>query len=114
MGDSKPLCRTEYSIEEVVQPYRCLLKNSDREELALPNIDCVKNSITGSGECLRAEKWQQFASLDCSNKTMILNSSTMTTDWCSLAQFRGIEFVCCPLKSTTKANKEKLNNFISF
>lgn len=58
------------------------------------------NSITGTGQCLRAEKWQQLAALNCSNKTMVLNSSLMTTDWCGLSKFRGMEFTCCPLKGT--------------
>ena len=71
--------------EEVVQPFRCLHMNSKREELTLPTIDCSINSIIGTGECLRPEKWQQLASLECSNKSMSLNNSIMTLDWCGLS-----------------------------
>jgi hypothetical protein len=72
--------------------------NSKREEINLPAIDCSINSIIGTGECLRAEKWQQLASIECANKSMNLNNSIMTLDWCGLSAFRGIEFVCCPSK----------------
>lgn len=54
------------------------------------------HSIIGTGECLRSEKWQQLASMECANKSMSLNSSIMTLDWCGLSEFRGIEFICCP------------------
>jgi hypothetical protein len=76
--------------------------NSQREELSIPTIDCTMNSLTGKGECLRAEKLQQLASLDCSNKTMVLNSSIMPLDWCGLSQFRGIKYLCCVLKGKQK------------
>ncbi|CAF4610358.1 unnamed protein product, partial [Rotaria sp. Silwood2] len=52
----------------MVQPFRCLYKNSKREEIILPTIDCSIHSIIGTGECLRAEKWQQLASIECANK----------------------------------------------
>jgi hypothetical protein len=110
--DSVPRCSTESLTEEITQPFRCLQKNSKREELVVPNFDCTMNSIKDTGECLRAEKWLQYASVDCSNKGMILNSSTMTVDWCGLEQFRGIEFICCPVKGTK--NKENQKDFISF
>jgi len=97
MDDDIPRCKPESQTDELVQPFRCLHMNSNREELPLPSIDCTMNSITGTGECLPAEKWQQFATLDCSNKTMLLNSSVVTLDGCNLTEFRGIEFVCCPL-----------------
>ncbi|CAF1151760.1 unnamed protein product [Rotaria sordida] len=99
-----PGCKTESQTEELVQPFRCLYMNSKREELSLPTSDCIMNSITGTGQCLRAEKWQQLASLNCSNKTMVLNNSIMTSDWCGLAKFRGIEFICCPLKDVETNN----------
>lgn len=72
--------------------------NSKREEINLPTNDCSINSIIGTGECLRPEKWQQLASIECANKSMNLNSSIMTLDWCGLSLFRGIEYVCCPTK----------------
>ena len=72
--------------------------NSKREEITLPTMDCSMNSIIGTGECLRSEKWQQLASIECANKSMNLNNSIMTLDWCGLSAFRGIEFVCCPAK----------------
>ncbi|CAF3641826.1 unnamed protein product [Rotaria socialis] len=93
-----PRCKTESQAEELVQPYRCLYKSSKREELTLPNIDCIMNSIIETGECLRSEKWQQLASLRCSNKSMVLSNSLATLDWCGLSEFRGIQFICCPLK----------------
>jgi hypothetical protein len=97
-GDNVHRCKQASGTEEVVQPFRCLYMNSKREEVNLPSIDCAINSIIGSGECLRPEKWQQLASIECANKSMNLNNSIMTLDWCGLAEFRGIEFVCCPIK----------------
>ena len=69
-------------------------------------MDCSINSIIGSGECFRAEKWQQLASIECANKSMQLNNSIMTLDWCGLSAFRGIEFVCCPSKKTNDNDYE--------
>jgi len=97
-GDNIHRCKQGSGTEEVVQPFRCLYMNSKREEINLPAIDCSINSIIGTGECLRAEKWQQLASIECANKSMNLNNSIMTLDWCGLSAFRGIEFVCCPSK----------------
>jgi hypothetical protein len=80
--------------------------NSKREELSLPSVDCSINSIIGTGECLRAEKWQQLATIECTNKTMNLNNSIMTLDWCGLSEFRGIEFICCPTKKSNDNDYE--------
>lgn len=55
------------------------------------------NSIKDTGECLRPEKWQENAAFRCANKSMVLTNSLMTLDWCGMSQFRGIEFVCCPV-----------------
>lgn len=64
------------------------------------------NSIIGTGECLRPEKWQQLASMECANKSLTLNNSIMTLDWCGLSSFRGIEFVCCPSKKVMENDYE--------
>jgi len=93
-----PRCKTESSTEESVQPFRCLHINSQLEELSVPPIDCTMNSITRTDECLRSEKWQELASIDCSNRTMVLNSSLMPVEWCGLSEFRGIKYICCALK----------------
>ena len=66
------------------------------------------NSIIRSGECLRSEKWQELASLECSNKKTMLNSSIMPLEWCGLSQFRGAKFFCCILKGKTKKKKKKV------
>ncbi|CAF1185816.1 unnamed protein product [Rotaria sordida] len=95
-GDNIHRCKQGSGTEERIQPFRCLYKNSKREEIILPTIDCSIHSIMGTGECLRAEKWQQLASIECANKSMNLNNSIMTLDWCGLSSFHGIEFVCCP------------------
>ncbi|CAF2986441.1 unnamed protein product [Rotaria sp. Silwood2] len=108
-NDDIPRCKTDSKTEESVQPYRCLYMDSKREELSLPTNDCIMNSITGTGQCLRTEKWQQLASIDCSNKTMVLNNSIMTSDWCGLSKFRGIEFICCPLKDVNTNNVYQTN-----
>ncbi|CAF1176250.1 unnamed protein product [Adineta steineri] len=105
-GDNIHRCKQGSGTEEVVQPFRCLYMNSKREEISLPTIDCSINSIIGSGECLRAEKWQQLASIECANKSMNLNNSIMTLDWCGLSAFRGIEFVCCPSKKSNDMDYE--------
>jgi len=109
--DSIPRCKTESLTEEAIQPYRCLHINSQREELSVPTIDCTINSIIRTDECLRPEKWQQLASLDCSNRTMVLNSSIMPLDWCGLSEFRGIKFICCVLKGTKKINRSMKDLF---
>ncbi|CAF3600482.1 unnamed protein product [Rotaria sp. Silwood1] len=93
-----PRCKIDSQTEETVRPFRCLYMDSKREELSLPTIDCTMNSIIRRGQCLHAEKWQQLASLHCSNKSMVLNNSIVTSDWCGLSKFHGIQFVCCPLK----------------
>lgn len=80
--------------------------NSQREEIHLPSNECTMNSIIGTGECLRPEKWQQLASIECANKSMNLNNSIMTLDWCGLSSFRGIEFVCCPIKKSLENDYE--------
>jgi hypothetical protein len=95
-------CKKGSGTEEVVQPFRCLYINAEREEITLPTNDCSFNSIIGTGECFRPEKWQQLASMECTNRSMNLNNSIMTLDWCGLSAFRGIEFVCC--SSTKKVN----------
>ncbi|UJR26666.1 hypothetical protein I4U23_007983 [Adineta vaga] len=100
-----PRCKTESQSEEVVQPFRCLHSNSQREETSYPTLDCTINRINETGECLRAEKWQQYASLDCSKKSMVLNSTIMTMDWCGLSAFRGIEYICCPAKDVSATNE---------
>ncbi len=110
--DNIPRCKTESLSEEAVQPFRCLHINSQREELSVPTIDCTINSITRPGGCLRADKWQQLASLDCSNRTMVLNSSIMPLDSCGLSEFRGIKFVCCVLKGTKKKSINQRSIFI--
>ncbi len=113
MDNTIPRCKIESQTEELVQPFRCLHMNSQREEIYFPTNDCVINHINNTGECLRAEKWQQYASLDCSKKSMLLNSSIMSPNWCGLSAFRGIEFICCPFKG--KSNKDrKKNKMIKF
>ena len=94
-------CETESRIEESVQPYRCLHINSKQEELLVPNMNCKTDRTTSENRCLHAEKWQQLASLSCANKSMVLDHSVMTNNWCGLAKFRGIKFTCCPLQSNT-------------
>ena len=96
-GNNSHRCKQGSGTEELVQPFRCLYMDSKREEINLPTADCSIDSIIGTGECLRAEKWQQLASIECANKSMTLNNSIMTLDWCGLSAFRGIEFVCCPI-----------------
>jgi hypothetical protein len=108
MDNTIPRCKIESQTEELVQPFRCLHMNSQREEIYFPTNDCVINYINNTGECLRAEKWQKYASLDCSKKNMLLNSSIMSPNWCGLSAFRGIEFICCPFKG--KSNKDRKKN----
>ena len=42
----------------------------------------------------------------------------MTTDWCGLSEFRGIEFICCPTKKSedndyeTSLDEKDDNNLI--
>lgn len=105
-GDNIRRCKQSKGVEEVVQPFRCLYMNSQREEIHLPSNDCTMNSIIGTGECLRPEKWQQLASIECANKSMNMNSSIMTLDWCGLSSFRGIEFICCPIKKSIENDYE--------
>lgn len=105
-GDNIHRCKQASGTEEVVQPFRCLYMSSKREEINLPSTDCSVNSIIGSGECLRPEKWQQLASIECANKSLNLNNSIMTLDWCGLSSFRGIEFVCCPSKKLSDNDYE--------
>ena len=105
-GDNIHRCKQASGTEEVVQPFRCLYMSSKREEINLPSNDCSMNSIIGNGECLRPEKWQQLASIECANKSLTLNSSIMTLDWCGLSSFRGIEFVCCPAKKSNDIDYE--------
>lgn len=93
-----PRCKDGGPSEEVVQPFRCLHVNSQREETTYPTLDCTINRINQTGQCLRPEKWQQYASLDCTKKSMVLNSSIITLDWCGLSAFRGVEYICCPQK----------------
>ncbi|CAF3897520.1 unnamed protein product, partial [Rotaria sp. Silwood1] len=71
------------------QPFRCLYQSFQREKIILPTIDCSIHSIMNTGECLRSEKLQKLASIECANKTMNLNHSIMTLDWCGLSLFRG-------------------------
>ncbi|UJR22421.1 hypothetical protein I4U23_025481 [Adineta vaga] len=97
-GDNIHRCKQGSGTEEVVQPYRCLSANAKREDIILPATDCSMHSIIGTGECSRAEKWQQLASRECENKSMSLNNSIMSFDWCGLATFGSIEFICCPSK----------------
>lgn len=104
--DNIPRCKSESVTEESVQPFRCLHMNSEREESFIPTNDCSMNSLPGAGECLRAEKWQQYASLDCSNRTKVLNSSIMPLDWCGISEFRGVKFICCVLKGNTNTKKK--------
>jgi hypothetical protein len=117
-GDNIHRCKQASGTEEVVQPFRCLYISSKREEINLPTTDCSVNSIIGTGECLRPEKWQQLASIECANKSMNLNNSIMTLDWCGLSAFRGIEFVCCPSKKIidndyeTSPDEQDENNLI--
>jgi hypothetical protein len=85
--------------------HRCK-KSMGIEEITLPSLDCSMNSIIGTGECLRPEKWQQLASIECANKSLTLNNSIMTLDWCGLSAFRGIEFVCCPTKKLAENDYE--------
>ncbi|CAF3821790.1 unnamed protein product [Rotaria sp. Silwood1] len=96
-GDNIHRCKQNNDIEEKIQPFRCLYQSFQREKIILPTIDCSIHSIMNTGECLRAEKLQKLASIECANKTMNLNHSIMTLDWCGLSLFRGIEFVCCPI-----------------
>ena len=97
-GNNVHRCKKSNGMEEAVQPFRCLYMSSKREEITVPALDCSMNSIIGTGECFRPEKWQQLASIECANKSMSLNNSIMTLDWCGLSSFRGIEFVCCSSK----------------
>jgi hypothetical protein len=99
-----PRCKIESSTEETVQPFRCLHIYSQREELAVPTIDCTMNSISRPSDCLRAEKWQELATVDCSNRTMVLNSSIMPLESCGLATFRGIKYLCCVFKDVVEKN----------
>ncbi|CAF1936170.1 unnamed protein product [Rotaria magnacalcarata] len=105
-GDNIHRCKQGSGSEEIVQSFRCLYKTSKREDVTLPTTDCSIHSIIGTGECFRAEKWQQLASMECANKSMNLNSSVMTLDWCGLSEFRGIEFVCCPTSKIDDSDYE--------
>ena len=106
----KPRCRTIQQAEESVQPFRCLHPNSALEDSLASTPDCLRGNLGGSQPCLRAEKWEQLASLYCSNQTMILSSSLNTLEWCGLAEFRGVEFICCPLKG----NRTTLSSFLIY
>lgn len=99
-SDANPRCRTTPQAEESVRPFRCLHQNSAQEESLVSSPDCLRRNIGGPSRCLRAEKWEQMASMDCSNRTMILSSSLKTLGWCGLGEFRGVEFSCCPLTGT--------------
>ena len=81
-----------------MQPYRCLHANSVKEDLLVPPTGCLLRRILSTEQCSRAERWEQTASLDCSNRTMVLSSALKTLDWCDLAAFHGVEFICCPFR----------------
>lgn len=107
-GNNIHRCKKVNGKEETVQSFRCLFMNSDRQAINLPSNDCSINSIIGSGECYRSEKWQELASEQCLNKSMTLTDSVMTMDWCGLSLFRGIEFVCCPKKKISDNDYETI------
>lgn len=118
-GNNIHRCKKDGGVEETVQPFRCLYLNSAREEITLPDVDCSMNSIIGTGECYRPEQWQKLASESCQNRSMNLNHSIMTMDWCGLSSFRGIEFICCPTKKflendyeTSLDEQDDANNLI--
>jgi hypothetical protein len=101
INDSVPQCRAVAQAEELVQPYRCLHANSEQEDRMIPAGDCIQRRLHKSDECLRAERWEQRASIDCSNRSMILDSSLQTLTWCGLGEFRGVNFICCPLRGNS-------------
>jgi hypothetical protein len=107
-----PRCKIESSTEETVQPFRCLHIHSQREELAVPTMDCTMNSINRPSDCLPAENWQALATVDCSNRTMVLNSSIMPLESCGLATFRGIKYLCCVFKGKKKKVKLKKKRLV--
>ena len=93
-----PLCKNSSQLEESVRPFRCLHANSKRENVVSPAMDCNITRIDGSDDCRSGDKWQQTASVECTKQGMVLDSSIMTLDWCGLDDFRGVEFICCPLR----------------
>ena len=108
--DSIPRCKSQMSTEETVQPFRCLHSDSSREDTSVPTNDCTINSLMRQSECLRSEKWQELATLDCSKRNTMLNSSIIPLEWCGLSQFRGVKFHCCVLKGKrrrTRAREKK-------
>lgn len=98
LDDNIPRCKSQISSEETVQPFRCLHDNSAREDVFVPSTGCTVNNLVRQNECLRSEKWQEFATLHCSKQNTMLNSSIIPLNWCGLSEFHGVKFHCCILK----------------
>ncbi|CAF1626187.1 unnamed protein product, partial [Didymodactylos carnosus] len=90
-------CKKGTDTEEAVQPFRCLSDPFQSDQLLIPT-DCQLQTLYDSSACLHQEKWQSQASFNCSEKKLMLNSSSLLK-WCGLAKFVGIKFVCCPFKN---------------
>lgn len=80
-----------------------LVRSSDA--LLVPD-HCVFDHVHDQKQCTSYRTWNDTALASCVNRGMLLRSFSMLQP-CGIDRFNGVEFVCCPDRTTTAAKAEK-------
>jgi len=89
--------------QHFVKPIRCLEGNFQSDALLVPE-HCVFDHIHNSSVCEANAYWNKTANQSCKDKGKMLQSYAMLLP-CGVGIFNGVEFVCCPLSTSSLQNE---------
>ena len=81
----------------------CTVGPFQSDALLVPD-HCVFDHVHDQKLCTSYRLWNDTATTSCVNRGMMLRSFSMLQP-CGIDRFNGVEFVCCPRRTTTAASK---------
>jgi amyloid beta A4 protein len=84
-----------------VTPYRCLVNEYEADALMVPN-GCKFDHLHDQDVCMTHNQWRKKAADECKRKHMMKLKDYGILLSCKTDYFTGVEFVCCPKRSTKK------------
>lgn len=98
--------------QRFVKPIRCLEGNFQSDALLVPE-HCVFDHIHNASACESNTYWNRTANQSCKDKGKMLQSYAVLLP-CGVGIFNGVEFVCCPLSTSSSQNEisDRPRNFI--
>jgi len=82
----------------------CAVGPFQSDALLVPD-HCVFDHVHDQKQCTSYRTWNDTALASCVNRGMLLRSFSMLQP-CGIDRFNGVEFVCCPDRTTTAASKQ--------